>query len=270
MTSLARVLALVSVGLVGCAQLDELFETDAGENFDDSEITPRPGETTGSGEGSGSGSGEDEVVTPVDPILHYKLDGSLANGGSLVGFDATGAAITYVPGVDGNAVAFDTTSNTHVLLPTQGVLAGLRTVTIGFWFREDAIWDGPLTTYLFDNRGAGGFQSYHGYAGAQALTTCSDAGCQGLGYLVGTWHHLAYRYDGEGDRKLWIYIDGKPMTSLPASDVYFAESQTSIVLGTRTNVQIDDVQIFDVALTQGQLCTQLVGGTWTGTTCTRP
>src|SRR5688500_4796649 len=59
-------------------------------------------------------------MTASGPILHYPFDGSLANEGSLGhAFDGTGTAYTFTAGKLGNAVKFDTTRETHVLLPTQ-------------------------------------------------------------------------------------------------------------------------------------------------------
>jgi hypothetical protein len=203
------------------------------------------------------------------PMLHYRFDDTLQNDGSLgSGFDGTGMGFSFVPGVRGNAVAFDTTRYSGVLVPTQVPLSSHAGITIGFWFREDVVWNsGGYTQYLFDNRGNGGFQTYHGAGGAQALTTCSSAGCISFGYAVGTWHHLIYRHDGAAGGPLEIFVDGKRVAMLPPSTVYFDDTQTSITLGTRTNMQIDDLQIHSRVFSNADQCAELAGGVWTGTEC---
>jgi hypothetical protein len=206
------------------------------------------------------------------PLLRYRFEDSLANDGTLgAGFDATGTSVAFVSGKHGRAVAFDTTQYTSVLLPTQQVLSSHLAYTIGLWFREDAVWNsGGYTQYLFDSRGGGGFQTYHGYAGNEALTTCSDAGCRAFGYSVGTWHHLIYRYDGSaGEAPLELFIDGALVATLPPSNVYFSTTQKNVVIGTRTNMQIDEVAIYAQVFTLADQCTTVVGGRWENGSCTR-
>jgi hypothetical protein len=206
-------------------------------------------------------------VTAVGPMLHYRFDDTLRNDGSLgSAFDGTGTAFTFVAGVRGKAVAFDTTMDTELLLPTQVPLSSHAAITVGLWFREDVVWDSsPWTQYLFNNRGGGGFDTYHGASGSQALTTCSAAGCASFGYAVGVWHHLIYRHDSAGP--LEIFLDGKQVAMLPPSTAYFSDTQTSITLGTRTNMEIDDLQIYNRVFTSAEQCSQLAGGVWSGTQC---
>jgi hypothetical protein len=208
-------------------------------------------------------------AAPSGLMLHYRFDDTLHNDGSLGrAFDGTGTNFTFVPGVRGKAVAFDTTMDTGLLLPTQVPLSSHAAITVGFWFREDLVWNSsPWTQYLFNNRGGGGFQTYHGASGAQALTTCSSAGCAAFGYAVGTWHHLIYRHDGAAGGPLEIFLDGTLVAMLPPSTVYFSATQTSITIGTRTNMQIDDLQIHSRVFTSAEQCTQLAGGAWTGSEC---
>ena len=207
------------------------------------------------------------------PILHYKFDDTLANAGTLgASFDGTGTSYSFVTGKRGRAVAFDTTRDTSVVLPTQVPLSSGVRYTVALWFREDAVWNsGGYTQYLFDNRGNGGFQTYHGYGGNEALTTCSAAGCTSFGYRVGVWHHLIYRYDGNaGAAPLEIFIDGARVAALPASAVYFSTTQKSIVIGTRTNMHVDDLAIYANVFDVAEQCTRVVGGAWTNGTCTPP
>jgi hypothetical protein len=204
------------------------------------------------------------------PILHYRFDDTLANDGTLGrAFDGAGTAYAFVAGRRGNAVAFDTTRDTAVVLPTQVPLSSGVRYTVGLWFREDAVWNsGGYTQYLFDSRGSGGFQTYHGYAGNEALTTCSAAGCMAFGYSVGTWHHLIYRYDGDaGAAPLEIFIDGVRVVALPASTVYFSATQKNIVIGTRTNMQVDELKVFGAVFDVAEQCARVVGGSWMNGAC---
>jgi hypothetical protein len=258
-----KALAIVALLAGGC-QLDLYPEHGTGEEYS----------TADYGEIRPDAPPRSDAARELSPILHYRFDDSLASEGTLgAGYAGTGTNITYVAGKRGKAVAFDTTRDTKVLLPTQVPLSNHDSYTVGLWFREDVVWDsGGFTQYLFNNRGAGGFETYHGAGGAQALTTCSDAGCKAVGYSVGPWHHLAYRYAGTDTvaAPLEIYIDGVLATSLPASTIFFSSTQTSITLGTRTNMQVDDLMVFSQALTAAELCSQMIGGTWTGTACTIP
>ncbi len=239
---------VLAVGSVGCIEaLSPHEHEDSGyERTGGTGTGSGTGTGTGSGSGTGTGSGSGPVVVPP-PILHYRFDDSLANDGSLgAAYDATGAGFTYVAGREGKAAQFAHVNPSQILLPTQQLMSGGDAFTIALWFREDAVVDTVLTSYLFDNRGGGGFQTYHGAGGNEALTTCSDAGCKSFGYSIGVWHHLVYRYDGRtGQGPLEIYIDDKLAASLPSSAVFFSETQKNIVIGTRTNMQIDDIKIYD-------------------------
>ncbi|HEY5921167.1 MAG TPA: LamG-like jellyroll fold domain-containing protein [Kofleriaceae bacterium] len=207
------------------------------------------------------------------PMFHYRFDDTLANDGTLgPTFDGTGTSYGFVAGKHGRAVAFDTTQFTSVVLPTQVPMSSGGAFTIGLWFREDVVWNsGDYTQYLFDNRGNGGFQTYHGYGGNQALTTCSGAGCRAFGYSVGTWHHLIYRHDGSaGAAPLEIFLDGVLVATLPASTVYFADTQKNITLGTRTNMQIDELKVYAAAFDASKQCALVTGGTWDNDRCALP
>jgi hypothetical protein len=222
-----RAVLLLAV-LAGC-ELDWNFQNDD--------------ESRGFRPDAGADAAPDAPVVTT-PILHYRFDDSLANDGTLGhDYDATGASFTYVEGKLGRAIAFDATWTTQVLLPTQELLSKPGDVTIALWFREDSVQSDGAVRYLFNNRGAGGFQTYHGAGGNQALTTCSDAGCAAFGYSVGKWHQLVYRHASGG--ALEIFIDGVLATTLPASNVYFSSTQTAIQIGTRTNMQVDELKIFD-------------------------
>jgi len=221
-------------------------------------------------------SGDPTVDAPPrgpTPILHYTFDDTLANDGTLGhDYDGTGTSISFVAGMRGRAVAFDTTQYTAVALPTQVPMSSHPAYTVGLWFREDAVWNsGGYTQYLIDTRGGGGFQTYHGFGGNQALTTCSAAGCQTFGYSVGTWHHLIYRHDGRaGDAPLDIFIDNVLVAMLPASSVYFSTTQKSLVVGTRTNMQVDELAVYADAFSREDQCAIVIGGTWTNGVCKLP
>jgi hypothetical protein len=229
-------------------------------------------EVTYHGPDAGRAADAPPKVAPA-PILHYTFDDTLDNAGSLgAGYAGHGTGYSFDAGKVGTAIQFDKTRESGVVLPTQVPLSSDVAYTIGFWFREDSVWNSdPYTQYLFDSRGNGGFQTYHGAGGNESLTTCSAAGCQGLGYAVGVWHHLIYRYDGaNGDAPLELFIDGKLAATLPASDVYFSTTQKSVVIGTRTNMMIDDLRVYDAALSDAQQCEVVIGGTWTSGRCDLP
>jgi hypothetical protein len=82
---------------------------------------------------------------------------------------------------------------------------------------------------------------------------------------TGAWHHLAYTYDGSSTDI--IYVDG---TAYSGSFTHQSGATTAAYIGTFSpnnemfNGSVDDVRIYDVALTAAQIA-QLAAGRYAGT-----
>jgi Concanavalin A-like lectin/glucanases superfamily len=81
---------------------------------------------------------------------------------------------------------------------------------------------------------------------------------------INTWHHVAYTYDGTTHR---LYVDGKtPVTStIPPNTAAVTRTEIGAFSGgTRFNGQLDDLRIYNIALTATQIA-RLAAGGFTGT-----
>jgi Concanavalin A-like lectin/glucanases superfamily len=211
------------------------------------------------------------------PVAYWRLDtspgnttpddrsqnpGTLSNGAALI----PGGAPLMFPGpscanLDG--------SNDYLSLGTRGLpgLNQVKSVSLWFWsnqsanvFRENII--------SIENRSAG--QSIHlGLEqGAVALWrwTSADASANASGRVtVQRWYHLGYTFDGQTHR---LYVDGTMVDS--AAYTLDGVSVAELYLGTHHPTQLpdewfrgrlDDVRIYDRALTASQITT-LAAGRW--------
>lgn len=217
------------------------------------------------------------------PLLRYVFNGDVLNRGALTGYHGTAGAVTYPAGKFSQAVKFDGTDATGVVLTdTRLVLGADFKWTIGFWFREDVLkTDSRLLAMRGIGEGLGGWETYHGVSSTTQLTTCSDGGCMSFTTpAAGAWHHLLMRYDGESatvGAPMEFYLDGVyvgsianegriPMTA-GARDLAFGRDP---FYGHPSLFHVDEVRVFNTVFTPAEQCTRAIGGTWTGTSCTLP
>jgi hypothetical protein len=77
---------------------------------------------------------------------------------------------------------------------------------------------------------------------------------------INTWHHVAYTFDGTTHR---LYVDGKtPVTStIPPNTAAVTRTEIGAYSGgTRFNGQLDDLRIYNIALTPTQIARLAAGG----------
>jgi arabinan endo-1,5-alpha-L-arabinosidase len=143
---------------------------------------------------------------------HYALDGSLADStgqfgaGTVTGerIDRTGGAISYTPGVAGDAAVFDGASG--VRLP-DGLIAGNQ-YSIALWVKPDQLT--RFTTTFFGARDVNNWVSLvpMGPVGDQTMVWSGTSwydGVTGTQIPVGEWTHLAFTVQ---DGTINVYVDG--------------------------------------------------------------
>jgi hypothetical protein len=222
----------------------------------------------------------DIVPAVTGLLLRYQFDGNVDNTGLLSGYNGTATSVSYPDGKFGQAIKFDgTTATGATLAGTAGAFATGSKWTISLWFREDAP---PKTeSLLWRFRGeTQGFESYHGVTAA-LLTTCSDGGCFSFSPGVGVWHNVIYRYNAPSEEvgaPIDIYVDGALAgqitngTSIPL----VGSGVTDIRIGNAGDIlgpslfYMDEFRVYNQVFTVAAQCTGIIGGTWTGESCTMP
>ncbi len=234
-----------------------------------------------------------DAAPPIDapagpmPVLHWPMENSVNNAGSLSGFSlTTPASVGYGAGKVGQAAVFGPGQYSYV----DGVrapLASYAKVTIGFWMREPGTVQG--TAFLDVNN-----RSTSPYGGVQlgltqsnvslcvSTTTASyvgTGGCNGFtAPSANTWHHWIVRYDGAGTGTgqggaVQIYIDNV-LVHTRANDannnpVFNPGIPDRLYIGV-PNSSVDDVRVYNQVFSLADQCTHVVRGTWNGNSCVLP
>jgi len=103
--------------------------------------------------------------------------------------------------------------------------------------------------------------------------------CPGFtGPASGAWHNMILRYAGTGTGAgqgagVDVYIDDVLVKSV-ANDasnnpVFNAGIPDQLYIGA-PGMMVDDVRVYNSVFTVANQCTQIIGGTWNGTSCTLP
>tara|TARA_R100000544_G_scaffold7478_1_gene2990 strand:- start:694 stop:1470 length:777 start_codon:yes stop_codon:yes gene_type:complete len=208
----------------------------------------------------------------------------LGLGNSLVGGSPTEGPFSVYSG------SFDGTAD-FVLLPEVSALKPTAALSISLWAKPNA-WDmtnGGNVDYFIGCVSSGGWGIRMSNSGGQVtkiefLVRVDDSGSGSAGYLVANvneattealtdWNHIAATYDGT-TAKLYINAGTTGVTNATsaagASIVYHAANSTPIMLGADAandttgsdfyHGLLDDVAIFDAALTAGNISTIYNGG----------
>lgn len=271
-------LAVLALAPVGCSPVEAV--RDASPTAEDSAtVDGAPGD------GAIDAPMIDAPTGPT-PRLHWTFDGNLDNTGSVSSIVLTApAGIAYGGGKIGEAGVFG--GGQYALASgVRAVLGSYPKVTIAFWLKEPGTIN-SVSVVDCNNRSTapyGGIQL--GLSGAQSslcVSTSSSAfiggGCLGFPLpSANTWHHWVIRYEGTavaatqgGDTTVWI--DGV-LVHTRANDnnndpVFNIGIPDALYLGA-PGTQLDDVRVYDQVFTPAEQCTLVIGGTYTGTTCTLP
>lgn len=211
----------------------------------------------------------DDGADPTDDASVNTNTGTLGNGAGVDGDDpafVSGAAdIAPVPGnvssLDFAAGDFVRVADNTDLEPTD--------VTVSVWVRNNGAptsfdyilaktRDGGKASYALYTAGSGGLFFYASNAGDFFLSDNA-----GAGIWDGNWHHIAGIYDSSGPT-VHLFVDGvevgTPNAGPGAIDYVTAGGFGDLTIGTYNDVaiadwigNIDEVRVYDVALTAGQI-----------------
>jgi len=186
-----------------------------------------------------------------------KDSSGLANNGTVVGTPK------WVPGKIAGALEF--TGSTYVDCGNKPSLNVRNQITMSFWFKVKAFQN---TWESFLAKGDGAYRS----ARSGGTGNATHMGISGGNYFDGVtvitddqWHHWAGIYDGT---TATIYIDGKPDASRTYSGQIGDSSSYSLYIGENAQATgrllhglLDDVRIYDRALSEQQLLDLINNGT---------
>jgi hypothetical protein len=229
-----------------------------------------------------------DVAAPT-PLLRWTLDGNATNTGSVAGYPLTlTGAVTYVTGKAGQAAQFASGAYGMVQGSARAVLGAYAQYTISFWVNATATPNTGNAFFDFNNRSTapyGGVQLAYSsstqFSMCVASTTNSYLGGScGLfsAPATGAWHHVILRYAGTGTSAgqgagVDVYEDDVLVKTI-ANDasnnpVFSSGISDSLYIGTG-GISLDDVRVYNTTFTVANQCTQIIGGTWNGTSCTLP
>jgi prepilin-type N-terminal cleavage/methylation domain-containing protein len=167
----------------------------------------------------------------------------------------TGAVLSQ--GIINNALRLEGTGFVNM---GRGNLDFIGPLTISFWFKPDgdtynrqvlinkgARYQGWRIEYEPPVSGPGGNNCGDGAVGLNKITVFSPTGdlCSNKAFLIKRWNHFALTYY---PRLIRLYIDGHLDTS-SEGDMNTGESSADNIIGLNYKGLIDDVQIFNKALT---------------------
>lgn len=239
-----------------------------------------------SGSGGAAGTGGATAVGPT-PLLQWALDGDGTNTGTVAGYALGLNAVTFVAGKYGQAAQFGVGGYGVVTGSARAVLGSYAQYTISLWVNATSL---PASNALFDfiNRTTapyGGIQL--SYSSATQFMMCVASTTNN--YLGGScsafsapaaaaWHHVILRYAGTGTGAgqgagVDVYEDDvlvKSVSNDASNNPVFNQAiSDTLYIGTG-GISLDDVRVYNAVFSVANQCTQIIGGTWTGSSCTMP
>ena len=220
------------------------------------------------------------------PLLRWTWDGTPNNSGSMAGFPATlNGSTGYIAGKFGQAIQFG--AGGYAQVPgTRTVMSSYATYTIAFWVFLSGSLSSQATFYTIQRTTApyGGVSVGHTGTSASlcaASTTNSllTGSCPTFNTTLNAWHHYLVRYAGTGTAAgqgapVEIYLDDVRVATATQdtanNPVFNAGVPDMLSLGAPSFVAMDDLRIYNQVFTPAEQCTQIIGGTWTGASCTLP
>jgi hypothetical protein len=190
--------------------------------------------------------------------------------------DSNGSGMDcFVPGKRGSACEFDGADD----LVNAGDTTSLTDLhddafTVTAWIKADDWGEGGggITSFVaiksdtnigwrlqlrnISNRG------FEGIIGTDSTNGNSTSGTDEFS-IDGAWHHVAMHYDNDGDRTIYLYIDGQEVESYaiqtPATGTIGSDSGYDTIIGNNSagtfsyDGLIDDVRIYDYIRTPAQI-----------------
>ena len=172
-------------------------------------------------------------------------------------YNGTPTNITYQGGAFGQAAVFNGSSSE---IEVSSNVLNINTISVSAWINLGTTsgFQQIVSNYAADNKGwglrinDGGYLSYNT---AVNVITSSTA------LLANTWHHVALTIDSSGNSTK-LYINGSEDSSTTYTAPTYGASNTNFHIGSLGNLNtqyfngsIDQVRIFNTALTQSQVTT---------------
>ena len=202
-------------------------------------------------------------VMHADLRHHWRFDGDLDDGVGSLDLTSTGGGPVFTVGKHGGAVEFDGGDYIYaelaVFMPSQTTCVWVRTSSSG---QSILGWSGGHPTHGLHDRelyvNGDGTVTVRVWTGVATTVTSKT--------LVDddTWHHIATGYTEGGET--WLYVDGVFQGSTPSSGIYNSYPTSYLTVGIESNVNsyftgaVDDVRVYDEALTEGQVLGAMTGG----------
>ncbi|MGB2864840.1 MAG: LamG domain-containing protein [Sedimentisphaerales bacterium] len=203
-------------------------------------------------------------VMQADLRHHWRFDGDLDDRVGSLNLTSTGGGFDFTVGKHGGGVEFDgggdyIYAELAVFMPSQTTCVWVRTSS-----SDQSIlgWSGGHPTDGLHDRelyvNGDGTVTVRVWTGA-ATTVTSQTPVDD-----GAWHHLATGYTEGGET--WLYVDGVFQGSTPSSGIYNSYPTSYLTVGIESEVNsyftgaVDDVRVYDEALTEGQVLGAMVGG----------
>jgi len=276
----AIALALIAVG-GGCGRLeagglgdtDDLLDATPGETIaadaaldsqqpDTAELVDtEPPDTGGVGDAAADAD-ETEAGTPMcdstDPTLIacYRFEDAeqpkQPHDESMYAHHGTSTGVTFAAGKEGRAMIVSSTSYTNV--PDSATLAPTTAITIETWIRVKSFPPSGRAGIADCNLRFGLFLLPGGAVRATTPAPLDTAAVLKLG----TWHHLAYTYDGA---RQVIYVDGAIVKEAALAGGTFGTGDgAGLAIGMNSpsgdnlDGALDSMRIFRIARTKAQIC----------------
>jgi len=209
------------------------------------------------------------LYNPSALLAHWELDetaGSVASDSSLYDYDGTLVNMDdsdWVEGNIGNALDFDGV-NDHVAVDDICAAIAGRDITVTAWVKAPAV--NPANQFIISINTSNGDDNrllLGTPAGTATLSLGTTAWHHTTATVIdNTWHHVAYVLEDSSDT-ITVYVDGSEAlsfastVSVAADDVFSLaqEYDPGMATGDFYNGQIDDVRVYERALSEAEIAT---------------
>ncbi|TKJ38308.1 MAG: hypothetical protein CEE38_06000 [Planctomycetes bacterium B3_Pla] len=203
-------------------------------------------------------------VVHADLRHHWRFDGDLDDRVGSLDLTSTGDGPVFTVGKHGGAVEFDGGADyiyaeLAVFMPSQTTCVWVRTSSSS---QSILGWSGGHPTDGLHDREL--YVNSDGTVTVRVWTGTATTVTSQTPVDDGVWHHLATGYTEGGET--WLYVDGVSQGSTPSSGIYNSYPTSYLTVGIESNVNsyftgaVDDVRVYDEALTEGQVLGAMVGG----------
>lgn len=206
-------------------------------------------------------------------VLHYKLDGDVRNASALgSAHDGSASNATYVDAPNGGGIAFAGDPGSYAkLASTRTPMSNDPAYTIGMWLSDQqAPFDAEERDLFNFLDSGGGIRVHREYSrtGVLQVNFSSDQRVVESGQVqvnaTTGWKHVALVYDRPGG-DVSVYVNAILSTVIENSrqgHVFGPGQIESMVIGQNSFFVIDELRVYNLALTNKQICEDMMGRLW--------